>query len=81
MTFTEFQFLKDGMYEFITYMDEKIIGIPYHANSPGLENCYIIPPNKMKEFNESSLSIEEKISFGLLIYINPAVIDECNKLK
>lgn len=81
MDFNEFSLLEDGEYEFITYMDEKFVGVPYSENATGLENCYVIPLSKMKEFNETKLPIVERVAVGLLIPINPDVIDECKKIR
>ena len=81
MDFNEFNLLEDSVYEFITYMDEKIVGIPFSDDNNTLRECYVIPPLKMNEFNESTLSIVERLELGQLIPINPDVIDETNKIS
>ena len=80
MEFNEFTLLEDGVYEFITYMDEKLVGIPFSDNSKGAEMCFIIPHYRIKEFKESRLTIDEKVENGQLISINPNVVDEHKKL-
>ena len=81
MKLDDFILLSDGIYEFITYMDEIIVGIPYSKNISGVQRCYVIPPSKIKEFNDTNSSFEEKIALGLLIAVNPDVIDVNTKIR
>ena len=80
MDVNDYMLLPDGVYEFKTYMDETIIGIPYKgADSSG--GRYIIPVSKIQELNNSIASLEVKIEEGLLIPINPDVIDDVTKIR
>lgn len=73
--------LPDGVYEFKTYMDETIIGIPYKGIATVIDEYFYIPPLKISELNNSNDSIEFKISVGILISINPDIIDNHKKIK
>lgn len=81
MDLIEFSLLHDGVYEFITYMDQTIVGIPYSDIVDGFQNSYTIPTLRIKEHNESQLSTIEKIESGILIPINPDVIDDYKKIR
>jgi hypothetical protein len=72
---TDFIFLRDGIYEFHTYVGEKIIGIP---TSDTDNQCYIIRPNKIKDYNIHNGSNIEKMKEGIMISIDPEIIEEYN---
>lgn len=80
MDVNEYMLLPDGVYEFKTYMDETIVGIPYKgSDSSGRK--YIIPVSKIHDLNNSKATLEEKIRDGILIPINTDVIDEYIKKR
>ena len=81
MTINEFDFLPEGIYEFITYMDEKVVGVPITIPSDNKMNCYVIPPKKRDEYFTSVASIDQNVNAGLIIPINPEVIDEHTKKR
>lgn len=71
----------DAMYKFKTYMDETIVGIPYTDNIDGLQKYYIILETKIGDFINSKFLIAEKVRLGLMIPVNPDVIDEYEKIN
>jgi hypothetical protein len=83
---SEFETLPlNKIYEFITYADEKIIGIPYvdYAQSVSTINkrYYIVPGNKIMQLNQGGLTLEQKLNEGVFIPINPDVIDVINIVR
>jgi hypothetical protein len=71
----------DAIYKFTTYMDETIEGIPYTENIDGLQNFYVILAPKARDFINSKLLIAEKVRLGIMIPINPDIIDEYEKIN
>lgn len=81
MDSTEFTLLPDGIYEFTTYMDEKIMGIPHVFTIADRIHYFVIPESSLHYYHELECSVEEKISMGLLIPLNIDIIDEHKKIK
>lgn len=71
----------DFTFQFVTYLDETITGIPFVDNSNDLRKCYVIPATKAREFINSKLLISEKIQLGILIPINLDVVDDYKKIN
>jgi hypothetical protein len=78
MKLNEFMFLPDGIYEFTTYMDETITGIPYtwHNNN---NQTFVI--KNIEKHNNAGLSIEMQIVSGILLAINVDTVDEFKRIK
>lgn len=81
MDVNEYINLADGVYEFTTYMDEKIVGIPTSDIISGKQQYFIIPISKITEFNTSNIKIEEKLNRKIVELINPDVIDIYMKIQ
>ena len=72
---------ENAIFEFTTYMDEKITVIAYSEVEGNIWKYYVIPFSKLQELNSSRETTEEKIKKGILIPVNPEVIEVHNKIR
>ena len=65
---------ENAIFEFTTYMDEKITGIAYSEVEGNIWKYYVIPFSKLQELNSSRETTEEKMDWIVLECTGPSFI-------